>query len=358
MGGRAWVIVTAAGIAVACGTNGADTGLPATPEPDPRAVLQARIDHGAGSSVFDDGLWSDSSVAAALLTLAPGAPRDRAAELTGLAPTRIQTLLDRGYLRTRGDSLSTSFPVVSGVRSERYYDLVRSAAAEVLRVHRTDVDDLLGELDTLGLRLYGYHALWSLVFDGQRAWVEMVDEGVVPAIDRVRSWVVHPAHPYKTGTNVYGPGTDGEHLMPVSWRPNSATIQTAESEWEGAYEALLERGTLPAELSIDRRAPAPGLVLSAHPRLAAMVSGLSGTLHRTIRSALDVEGLAALFHGDTAVAFAAAYHDVGWEVIGELVDAGALAVPPALGGTVPGTLDGAASLVPLDTAFMRIIGAG
>lgn len=336
------------------------------PEADPREILRAHLSHGMGSSPLDDDLWQDSAHAALLVAAAPGVleselisravPRD-----SGVV--RIQRLLQRGLLVSDGERIRPAFPILSGSRSQRYYMVVGETAGGVLEELEPALDSLWSELDTRGWHEWRYHFLWSQLLDSQFAWAMMVERGLVPPLTTAVSWVVHPEHPWKTGTN-YVPEEPAAEFMLITWTPEGSSLEKVYDDWRPLYESALAGSPIDASAAV--RLEALGLVASGGDVMIPVLresDPLYGTLRRltdrmlsSLVAALPVDELAALTGLDRDLVFAMAYHDVGWEMLRLSSEAGRLSRPPALRARDAANMRGAVAITEAYPPFLRLIG--
>lgn len=343
---------------VAVGLGAACEGREVTRSPEapdaatsPTEILAARLDHGLGSGPFDSGLWTDSTNAALLLwAREPVAERELVQADSGMA-LRVERLVVEGLLMRTGDSVRTTFPVLVGPRAESYYAVAARRARQVLARERGTLLALIDSIEAAGWGDSAYHMIWSQVMDSQTAWTLLIDGELVPAFSPVRSWVVYPGHPHKTGTNYLGPIDGIDYFMSVSWAPQGSSLEAANRSWEGAYRQALAPDAVGAGPTEVATLPVirPGSALSSTLAMAA---------RRFVEAVYDpsaVAEVAPFFLGDARLAFAALYHDVGWDVLAALAEEGHLEVPAALRRSGQELL-GAASLMPVDTAFLRAIG--
>lgn len=329
----------------------------ATPE-DPRTILESHLSHGFGVSPFDDPLSQDSAHAALLVAAAPGAAEAALVALqTDSGRARVARLLERGLLLRNGDTLRPAFPVLTGPRAEAYYELVEAAGRQVLTAFSPQLDGLLEELDRRGWSEWRYHFLWSQLLDSQFAWAEMVGRGLVPPLTALVAWVVHPEHPWKTGTN-YVPEEPSTAFMAITWTPGGSSLSRLYDDWRPVYEsALAGRPVSPAagarltELGLltgDGSVAIP-VVLADDP-LYARLRELTGHLLELVSEAMPTEELHTLTGLEPRLVFAMAYHDVGWEVLRLAEESGRVAPPPIHGSD----MRGAAAVIGAYPPFLRL----
>jgi hypothetical protein len=93
----------------------------------------------------------------------------------------------------------TTFPILVGQGHELYTRLISKAARQIDM--RAKWQRLFAELAAKNWTEWSYHFVWSQTMDSGFAWTAMMEQRRVPPLSTVIVWVVHPQHPFKSGTN-------------------------------------------------------------------------------------------------------------------------------------------------------------
>jgi hypothetical protein len=356
--GAGLVVASAAGVFLSAGV--------AQRDPAPRAILEAHLSHGIGESPFDSDVWHDPTNAALIVRARGGAT---AAELQLIAGgeeelgSRLASLQKHGFLQRDGTIVRSAFPVLIGRDRERYMRIVSDAAARIERQTRSHWQALVNRISAAGWREWAYHFVWSQTMDSGFTWAPMMDEQRVPPLSTLIVWVVYPAHPFKSGTN-YFPDTElRDRMLAVTWRPGAAnTIERIGREWPAVLSAAVNGRATEAERS---RLAALGLVgddgrirvpvVKKEDALYARLEALGREHVRLVATHLPIPELRALSGADDKVTFAMAYHDVSWEIVSRMVNAGMFAPPAALrqGASDDAPMRGVCAVVDAHPVFLH-----
>jgi hypothetical protein len=252
--------------------------------------------------------------------------------------SRLASLQKHGFLRRDGTIVRTAFPILIGRDRERYMRIVSDAAARIEPETRSQWQALIDRVSAAGWGEWAYHFVWSQTMDSGFTWAPMMEEQRVPPLSALIVWVVYPAHPFKSGTN-YFPDTElRDRMLAVTWRPGAAnTIERVGREWLAVWSAGVNGRATADERS---RLAALGLVgddgqihvplVKKEDALYARLEALGREHVRLVAKHLPIPELRALSGADDKVTFAMAYHDVSWEIVSRMVDAGMFAPPAAL----------------------------
>jgi hypothetical protein len=279
---------------------------------------------------------------------------------------RVHELGTAGLVARDSTGFHTTFPIVIGSDRTWYDSMTRAVGAQVLRLHESRFRAILAEVDRRGWRAWEYHFIWSQILDSQHLWAEVSDAGIAPPLAPAVTWVIYPPHPFKSGTNYYPGRLDPPAYLAVTWTPGvRAHLPVAESAadpliglvvggqmTDSARAALRAAGFLSDSLT-----PALPVILANDPLLADL-HAISHVYFTTLRNQIDSDLVSRRLHCSPGVAWAMAYHDIGWSILQTLVDRG-LVTPFGMSGAEPGNSipAGTASLVPTDSAFTRVLRA-
>ena len=332
-------------------------------EVDARDILNARLDHGLGVGLFDDGSWTDSATAALLVEIGRSGGRN-VVEFEGADLERLAALQGSMLIEERRDTVRTTFPILIDTAAMRYYEAVNVMGAEVYRSLRPGFAQVVDAVRAVGWDDHAYHLVWSQVMDSQTAWTTMITRGWVPPFSPVRSWVVYPPHTHKTGTNLFTRPDTGRVFLSVSWSGAGRSAAVAATLWEdilavaedpGAAEGE-NRQALVAHGVLDSTGALAFPILSEKPDLLRRFRELGARIPPRIHEVAQSAGLAHLFGGDDELAFAALYHDVAWEILRLMAEDGMIVRPTSLRSDEGPSLRGVVSIAPLEPGFVEAIG--
>jgi hypothetical protein len=338
-------------------------------EIDARTVVASRLTHGLGDDVLDSPLANDSTNATLLVALRHGMDSTTLAGRLGTIPdgwARINGLRTAGLVARDSAGFHTTFPIVIGPDRTWYDSVTRAVGAHALRLHEPRFRAILAEVERRGWHAWQYHFIWSQIFDSQHLWAEVSDAGVTPPLAPAITWVIYPQHPFKSGTNYYPGRIDPPAYLAVTWTPAVRShLRAVELAAEAFVSLVVARritdsartALRTAGLLSDSRKPAVPVILANDPLLADL-HAISDAYFTTLRKEIDSDFLARRLHCSPGVAWAMAYHDIGWSILQTLVDRGLVAPFGVLlsgpAGTVP---VGTTALVPTDSSFTRVLRA-
>jgi tetratricopeptide (TPR) repeat protein len=261
---------------------------------------------------------------------------------------RIESLVAARLITVRNDRCSPAFPAVVGSRRA---ELARAVAETAIRLGPR-VNRILNDLrQGLGFRQdLVFHALWSRVIDA--SWVESWRQAFprMPGPPGV-AWIVAPAHRLQVGTNYETlPGGGGiavtwsrfrsDHIRSVM----DARLDLVRLAWQEPASApglqILQRlgcATEDGKLRVFAF-PGNGAQQQLFDRLIKDYAGL-------LETAFDYRQLGEALNVRSDEVFVIALHELAWELLARLSEAGRLQVPAALSD--PGNAAGVVELVSL-----------
>jgi hypothetical protein len=238
---------------------------------DAQRILRAHLSHGIGASAFDSDVWDDPTNAALIVGARSGAAVADLQRLTGHErdfSQRLTRLERAGFLRREGDRVRAAFPILIGKAQLAYSAIASQVASRIEKEMRANWRALLRNLNARGWQDWAYHFVWSQTMDSGFAWAALMKGGYVPPLSKVVVWVVHPAHPFKSGTNYYPDSEVRDFMLAVTWRPEAIrTINRIGGDWQIVWDAALTGPALP---KVRERLRALGLV-NRHDRLLVPV---------------------------------------------------------------------------------------
>jgi hypothetical protein len=306
-----------------------------------REILEAHLSHGIGSSPFDSDVWRDETNAALIVRARFGATRSQLETLAGNRDeleSRLASLRQHGFVRLDGTLVRAAFPIVIEDAHDLYMHVISEAARRIDAEMRGKWQALLNDLEARGWADWAYHFVWSQTMDSGSTWALMMEQGRVPPLSTVIVWVVYPPHPFKSGTNYYPDTELRDQMLAVTWRPRTAdTVGRIGRAWRSIWSAALtgqttieEREHLGALGLVDNQRSVRVPTVRRQDVLYARLEALGRDHVQLVARYLPLPELRILAGVDDKLAFAMAYHDVGWEILKRMVDSGMLAPPPAL----------------------------
>jgi hypothetical protein len=252
---------------------------------------------------------------------------------------RLSRLEQGNVIRKAGDRYVLAFPVIIGQRRTELQKRVEHAAAAV----QEEAEKIVERLRTQYLKDRPemlYHVLWSVIMDGEAAWDAAAAELARQASGGDcshddKGWVMYPRHPYYVGTNSY-PIRSGE--LRITWSPATpapdsicSAIQPHESELVAALGEKRPVKAGPAQETLRKY----GLVDEGGKVLAYAIQedqaeaydGLGSRFGQMVISRLNIAELAKSWGVTPGEAFLVSYHEVCWEVLGNLGKKGILKAP-------------------------------
>jgi hypothetical protein len=193
-----------------------------------------------------------------------------------------------------------------------------------------------------------YHVLWSLVMDGKAAWgaAQAVMEGQVVEGDTSTqniAWLMYPKHPFEAGTNTYSTSFGRLAITHATATPRPNDIvhaiqqvgpflkeavreqQLIHDKW--AAEKLSKYGLIDDTGKLQVYAIARGS--ETHQHLAE----LGAQFGREMMAHLDVPEAAAMLGIEPGTAFVVTFHEVCWQLLQQLSEAGVMQVPRIVRGS-------------------------
>jgi hypothetical protein len=249
--------------------------------------------------------------------------------------------LQRGNLIRRADGrYSLAFPAVVGDKRARLREYAEQAAQKLVALGEKMIDQIRPHL--AGREEMLYHVLWSVIMDGGPAWdtarAEMNKK--LRAGDtsiQNKAWLIYPSHPFRAGTNSYGKSCGQLHITWNRNTPSANTIgrvigqyvsQLAEAiEQDSALTSADARDALGKYGLIDDAGKARLYTIELDSEAAQVYGELGRQFGRRTMDYLDVTKVAEMLNVSSGVAFVIAYHEICWQLLQELAEKKALAVP-------------------------------
>jgi len=255
-------------------------------------------------------------------------------------PQRLERL-ERGNLIQKADGRYTlAFPAVVGDKRTQLREYAEQAAQKLVPLGEETIAQIRPHLAGRDQMLY--HVLWSVVMDGGPAWdaarAEMNKK--IKAGDTStenKAWLLYPLHPFCAGTNSYN--NSFGHLR-ITWSRNTPSpnaiggvigqyaSQLAEAiEQNGALASADARNALGKYGLIDEAGKVRLYTIQSNSDAAAVYMKLGAEFGRQMMAYLDVNKVAEIVQVSPGAAFVIAYHEICWQLLQDLAEKKALAVP-------------------------------
>ena len=309
----------------------------------PIQILENGLSHGIGESVLDSPLLKDSVNASILIASRKGTTFKKLySQFANLSDfqNRINLLQKADLLTGNPDHLNTSFPILINDDSKQYFKRIRQSVDNIYPVLRPILSKVLDKIKGKGWQKWSYHTIWSLIFDSQFIWYEMVERNLVPSLTPPIAWVIYPQAIYKTGTNYYPDTELKDFWVVVSWSPNgSNTLGVLGGNWEILYNCALDQSSSLSNQNIEFLIQS-GLLNDKHEVTFPVIfpeDEIYQDLKNTANIYLDllvedipINDFNQIIGRDKKFSFAVVYHDICWEIMKRLVEDGSIEQPLCL----------------------------
>jgi hypothetical protein len=249
--------------------------------------------------------------------------------------------LERGNLISKADGRYTlAFPAVVGEKHARLREYAEQAAQKLVPLGEKMIAQIRPHL--VGRDEMLYHVLWSVVMDGGPAWdaarAEMNKE--LKAGDTSienKAWLLYPSHPFRAGTN--SSNSSFGHLR-ITWSRNTpspnaiggvigqyASQLTEAVEQNSGLTSADARNALGKYGLIDEAGKVRLYTIQSDSEAAAVYINLGTEFGRQMMAYLEVNKVAEILQVSPGIAFVIAYHEICWQLLQELAEKKALAVP-------------------------------
>jgi hypothetical protein len=237
-----------------------------------------------------------------------------------------------------------NFPVIAGDTHAQLRSRIEPAATALLPAVRDAAGQIERHLANDEEMLY--HLLWSWMMDGSVAWAvlkaQLRSELGTEAIDLATCWWLYPRHPYHAGTNSYM--SAGVGLVAITWSDSTASpvdVRAALSADDNRFLlATIKQESMAAD-DVTARLGAHGFVdearrsrlfvLTPASPLAPVLLQSSGRFAQLAMRHLNVLEVARQLRMTPEQALVIVYHELCYELLGRLHEAGDLRIP----GTTP-----------------------
>jgi len=301
------------------------------------------LSHGVGESLLDSPLLNDSLNALLLIANRKGLSE---LELSNIISDRkerdhrINELIKAGLMNKIQDQYFCSFPILLDEDYTIYSRLIIKTVDEIYPQLKPHLNKLLTIVDQREWKPWSYHIIWSLIFDSQFIWHEMLERSMVPPLDTVVNWVVYPQHKFKTGTNYYPDTELKDFWVVVSWSPEgSNTLGMLGGSWSSIYRLALhgvdslssqEIDLLTSMNLINSEQEAYFPVIHTEDTFFDDLKNTTDIYLNLMEKSLSTEDFQQIIGSNRKLCRAIAYHDISWEILGRLVNEGVIQRPMPL----------------------------
>lgn len=259
---------------------------------------------------------------------------------------RLEALERAKLVRRTGGHYELAFPAIIGERQEQLTELVTGVADELLPMAEKMIEDIRPHLN--GREEMLYHVLWSYVMDGRLTWQTLVSNlaaqvnATTVEIDGT-AWVIYPSHPHRAGTNIYGVPSG---VLTITWSPGGPlpnVVRDAMKGYESDLIASALNGKAVEEESVaEALAPYGCIGSNGMSRIAVwkpdsgaarVGAALAAKYAQEVMARLDFANVADMLDVTPAQALVIAYHELCYELLGQLEAKGALDIPKVTVGS-------------------------
>jgi len=269
--------------------------------------------------------------------------------------------LERGGLIKKADGRYVlAIPAIAGTKRDQLQKYAEQATVQLVPFGEEMIAQVRAQL--AGRNEMVYHVLWSVIMDGGPAWDAAREEmnkriKTGDTSTENTAWVLYPSHPFRAGTNGYN--TSYGHLA-ITWSRNTPRpdiIGAIMSQHIGWLAQAIEQNDAIASAEVKDALGKYGLVdeagrvrlyaVKADSQAANSYRELGTQFGRKMMTALDVNRVAGMLEVSPGIAFVIAYHEICWQLLQNLAEKKALAVPMivAEGGTDTSKVSELVSLV-------------
>jgi hypothetical protein len=240
--------------------------------------------------------------------------------------------LERGNLiRKSGERYTLAFPAIIGEERDRLRKYAEQAGRELVPLCEKMIARLRASLAGRDEMLY--HVMWSVVMDGEPAWVaaraemnKQIKSGDTSIYNK--AWLLYPSHPFRAGTNS---SKNSFGQLRVTWSRNTPSpdpISRVIGQYAGRLTEAIENNSALTSADARNALGKYGLVDEAGKvRLYTIKPGseaanvyrdLGGQFGRQMMDHLDVARVVDMLGVSPGIAFVIAYHEISWQLLQDL----------------------------------------
>jgi len=254
---------------------------------------------------------------------------------------RLQKLQDGNLVRKTDQHYHLNFPAIIGKKQAELEKLADQVSLKLLPTTQKMTQEIAGHLK--GHEQMLYHVVWSIVMDGQVAWITLDNElkkqlGNDNVSITGTSWWKYPNHPYRAGTNTYTDLQTGQ--VEITWSQNTpmppivyAVIKRYENELIQSTTTGKPVGDLSARQALAKYGLVDGkgigrvYIVDPNSEAAHIFGKFSQTFGKEFMKRIDVQEAAKTLAVTPVQALLIVYHELCYELLGQLAVKGGLDIP-------------------------------
>jgi hypothetical protein len=254
---------------------------------------------------------------------------------------RLQKLQSGNLIRKIDQHYHLNFPAIIGNKRAELEKLVDQVSLKLLPITQKMTQEIAAHLK--GQEQMLYHVVWSIIMDGQVAWITLDNElkkqlGKGDVSITGTSWWKYPNHPYRAGTNSYGDLQTGQ--AKITWSPNTPMppviyeiikryeIELIQSTTTGKpVEDLSARQALAKYGLVDGKGIGRVYIIDPSSETAQVFGKFSQTFGKEFMKRIDVQEAAKMLGVTPVQALLIVYHELCYELLEQLAIKGILEIP-------------------------------
>jgi len=261
-------------------------------------------------------------------------------QIPDLAP-RLQSLQSGNLIRKIDQRYYLKFPAIMGKKQAELEKLAQEVSLKLLPTTQKITQEIAAHLK--GHEQMLYHVVWSIVMDGPVAW-STLDSELKKQVGKDNisitgtGWWKYPNHPYRAGTNTYSDLQTGQ--LAISWSlttPMPPVIHEIIKRYEieliqstttgnpvknpSARKALAKYGL------VDSKGIGRVYIVDPNSEAAQIFGKLSQTFGKEFMKRIDVQAAAKTLGVTPVQALLIVYHELCYELLGQLAAKGILEIP-------------------------------
>lgn len=254
---------------------------------------------------------------------------------------RLEKLQTGNLVVRQEQTYRTAFPVVLGPERAQLQRIVEHTAQAILPTANNIMKIIRPHIK--GHQEMLYHVMWSIIMDGPAAWYTLehelkhqLDKQALSLADT--TWLIYPAHQYRAGTNSYANQT-AKLYVAISVGPNlhvPPTVSRSLMRYKDQLMVSIAQNQPITDANAVRDLTQYGLIdeqgmprfyiIDANSPTSQEYMTCSINFAREIMKNLQIQEVANLLGTSPEKALVITYHEICYEVLKQLVEAGELKI--------------------------------